>query len=424
MEDSKDPYFTEQIKFYAEKKKQKYEDQRNSIGKSKTSTAPNIQHQTYTVQETTGLVSGREEERTSSSCLKCPSFECVGCCEFQKSSVKLFSIPFPGGPVPLHIHYLWPVFIILSALSSLNVSGLYSLYSLILGGPILFTTVLIHELGHAYMAVKLGGNVDRILLWPLGGLAYISFFGETSPKSDALVAIAGPLTHIPQVLFWMLLMSISNHGDVELNWELKWGFDFWVSLCAGAIGIQIGLFLFNLIPAYPLDGGRILGAFLAYMNFNRNRVFQISAFIGGIIGWFMLFDGITAIFTDSVGFFKGWNELFLAIFILYNCQQLWSYAAVGAATLHPGYKPINQGQWGNNNSNPRSSSGERPVGRGLEGGVYRMDGRAPVVNGGDGGLEGLRGINRGLGVGKEGEKGSGEGKKKGPDKKFYTLLDV
>lgn len=197
------------------------------------------------------------------------------------NSLKVLTLPILGG-VPLHIHSLWLVFILLSCLGAWQISSLFAVYSLLLGGPVLFLTVLIHELGHAAMAVKLGGTVSRILLWPLGGLAYISFFGETSPKADALVAIAGPLTHFPQVALWAGLMALSTGGTVQLTWPISWGYDLWVAVCAGAIGIQVALFLFNLIPAYPLDGGRLFGALLQHLKVDRNRSFQYSALLGGV----------------------------------------------------------------------------------------------------------------------------------------------
>ena len=214
-------------------------------------------------------------------CWKKPNFQ--QCFSLTHNSIEVLSIPLLGqGRVPLRIHYTWPAFILLSFLVSLRISPLFALFALVLGGPILFTTVLIHEVGHALMAISLGGRVSQILLWPLGGLAYMSFFGETNPKADALVAIAGPATHVPQILFWIILMAASNAGDVELNWRLAWGWNFWLSLCAGAIAMQISLFLFNLIPAYPLDGGRILAAFLASSNMNQNRAFQLTAMIGSV----------------------------------------------------------------------------------------------------------------------------------------------
>jgi Zn-dependent protease len=122
-----------------------------------------------------------------------------------EKSLKICTIPIHKG-ISLYIHYTWPIFLLISYFSPLYISSLYALYSFILGGPILFLTVLIHELGHCLMAIRLNGDVNLILLWPLGGVAYISFFGNANPKADILIAIAGPLTHIPQIIIWYILL--------------------------------------------------------------------------------------------------------------------------------------------------------------------------------------------------------------------------
>ena len=63
--------------------------------------------------------------------------------------------------------------------------------------------------------------------------------------------------------------------------KLNWGYDFWLSVCSSAIAIQVAVFCFNCIPAQPLDGGRVFGAFLNWKKFNQKDSFYISA----IVGW-------------------------------------------------------------------------------------------------------------------------------------------
>jgi len=197
-----------------------------------------------------------------------------------KHSLRVCTLPLYK--IALHIHYTWPIFILLTTISAFQISYLYALYSFLLGGPILFLTVLIHELGHSIMAIKLGGEVDIILLWPLGGLAYISFFGESNPRADALIAISGPLTHIPQIIIWYCLLLISNGGSsYNLYFLLSWS-NLWVSLCSSAVMIQLSLCLFNLIPAFPLDGGRLLAALMAWRHVPKKTAYRISAFTGSV----------------------------------------------------------------------------------------------------------------------------------------------
>ena len=262
---------------------------------------------------------------------------CCANCLCLSSSVQVCRLPFGPNGIPLRIHYLWPFFLVLSAFPAFYTSSVMGVFSLVLGGPVLFMTVLIHELGHATMALKLGGDVSKILIWPLGGLAYISFFGDSNPKADALVAIAGPLTHIPQIAFWISAMYLSNNGQVSLFWPVDWGFNFWLALCSAAILLQISLFLFNLIPAYPLDGGRLFGALLSWLKFNRNTAFMATAFVGSIFGWFFLFEGLRTASSKTFTFYSSGNEMMIGIFILMNCLELWILGSRGAADTHAGF---------------------------------------------------------------------------------------
>ncbi|CAE7253493.1 unnamed protein product [Symbiodinium pilosum] len=80
---------------------------------------------------------------------------------------------------------------------------------------ILFLTVLIHELGHCAGAKLVGGRVSRILLWPLGGLAFCSSGGGA--KGDLVVALAGPMTPGPQYLAWLVLYKLAVQSQDELG---------------------------------------------------------------------------------------------------------------------------------------------------------------------------------------------------------------
>lgn len=132
------------------------------------------------------------------------------------------------------------------------------------------------------MAVYYGGEVRLILLWPLGGVAYLSLFGRSNPAADAMIAIAGPLTHVPQVLFWSFLLSVSG-GKFEFisTTPLTWS-TLWLHICHDALLLQFVIFLFNLLPAFPLDGGRILAAFLMMGRIEDLKVYRICSILGGV----------------------------------------------------------------------------------------------------------------------------------------------
>eukprot|EP00899_Mesostigma_viride_P007066 jgi/Mesvir1/16360/Mv18108-RA.1 len=170
-------------------------------------------------------------------------------------------------------------------------------WELMLFGPILLVTVLVHELGHCLATRAIGGHVDHILLWPLGGLAFVGHGG--GPCKDILVALAGPLTHIPLAAICLVVMAATDGGDVD--WHLRSPNEdyFWENMVAAALVMQVALFCFNLlIPAYPLDGGRILVDVLFLCGASERMAAIISCAVSfplalGLIAWGILTHQIT-----------------------------------------------------------------------------------------------------------------------------------
>lgn len=118
----------------------------------------------------------------------------------------------------------------------------------------LFSIVLLHELGHCLVARRHGIQVIDITLWPLGGMARMSAIPE-SPRIEAQIAIAGPAVNfalaalsLPLALLDGRAFSLPTAGSDLLRWFV-------------AANVVMGLF--NLLPAFPMDGGRLLRAFLA-----------------------------------------------------------------------------------------------------------------------------------------------------------------
>lgn len=115
-------------------------------------------------------------------------------------------------------------------------------------GLIAFAIVLVHEFAHVMVAKRLGVEVTRVELLPFGGVAKMGGELALDPRTEARVAIAGPLCNFLLVL---LAIALKNHN----LWNNEWGSFF----------IQCNLLIacFNLLPALPLDGGRVYRAFLA-----------------------------------------------------------------------------------------------------------------------------------------------------------------
>jgi len=167
----------------------------------------------------------------------------------------------------------------------------------------LFGCVVLHEFGHALTARRFGVETRDIILSPIGGVARLNKLPE-KPLQEFLVAIAGPLVNVAialflapylltmsgesrQMLFKVLLDPDGNYFPVGLS-----QLDYFL---AGLILLNVMLALFNMIPAFPMDGGRVLRALLS-IRLERHRATQIAAYIGQ--GLAVLFIGY-GLFVES-----------------------------------------------------------------------------------------------------------------------------
>ncbi len=192
--------------------------------------------------------------------------------------------------VPVKIHwsfFLLPLWIGGSSLyegMSLSTVGWLLAYVLLL-----FLCVLLHEFGHILMARRLGVGTQDVVLTPIGGVARLNRMPE-KPKNEFLVSIAGPLVNVGIVLLLspsLYYFSISDLLDLEDLEVLFASPKYFMQILILANLMLVG---FNLIPAFPLDGGRMLRAGLA-SKFGRRRGTRIAAIIGKFIAVGMLIGG-------------------------------------------------------------------------------------------------------------------------------------
>jgi Zn-dependent protease/CBS domain-containing protein len=156
---------------------------------------------------------------------------------------------------------------------------------------LLFFCVLLHEFGHVLAARYFGIKTPDITLWPFGGIASLERIPE-KPSQEFAVAIAGPLVNVV-IAAGLILYLGTTSMDVQTLAKIE---DPAASMAVKLAGANIFLVLFNLIPAFPMDGGRVLRALLA-TRFSFGRATEIAAMVGQ--GFAVVF-GILGIFTNPM----------------------------------------------------------------------------------------------------------------------------
>jgi Zn-dependent protease/CBS domain-containing protein len=148
-----------------------------------------------------------------------------------------------------------------------------------------FACVVLHELGHAVAAGRYGITTPDITLLPIGGLARLSRVPE-KPSEEIVIALAGPAVNV--VIALILIVFLGARIDPNAMSEIEnpaYGF------LARLAGVNVFLVLFNLIPAFPMDGGRVLRALLAF-RLGRRRATEIAARIGQALAFGFGFIGL------------------------------------------------------------------------------------------------------------------------------------
>lgn len=195
------------------------------------------------------------------------------------------------GGVPLQFHWTFLfVFLWVAYMSNDPIYGFRTDTLVRIGGWVLllFSCVLLHELGHALIANRLGIGTKRILLFPLGGGAFLERM-PTNPREELLIASGGPIVNILLALLCApLIWWLSPDGDrlALLRYLISPSSNvaiYQVTLLDYAIVLfflmNLMLALFNLLPAYPLDGGRMLRAGLTWP-LGRRRATAVAAVLG------------------------------------------------------------------------------------------------------------------------------------------------
>jgi Zn-dependent protease/CBS domain-containing protein len=155
------------------------------------------------------------------------------------------------------------------------------------GALFFYASLLAHELSHALVARRHGVKVAGITLWLFGGVAQLEGEPQT-PRAEALIAGVGPVTSfVVAGLAWGLML-------LTLSSDLVSGLFAWL------LFVNISLGLFNLVPAFPLDGGRLLSSFLWWRSKNRQRGLHNAVRVGRVFAFLMIGAGALELFLGDV----------------------------------------------------------------------------------------------------------------------------
>ena len=213
----------------------------------------------------------------------------------RQGSIRLFR--FDG--IDVFLHWSW---FLVAAFEISNQSRRYSSLTWnVLEYLALFLIVMLHEFGHALACRQVGGTANQIVLWPLGGVAYVN--PPQRPGATLWSIAPGPLVNVALLPVLFALGTLSRW----LGWAEAMPDVY--ALLRAVWFINLGLLIFNMLPIYPLDGGQILRSLLWFV-LGRGRSLMVAASIGlgGVAGFIVL-----ALWLHSVWF------AVLAVFMLMNC---------------------------------------------------------------------------------------------------------
>jgi Zn-dependent protease/predicted transcriptional regulator len=243
-----------------------------------------------------------------------------------RSNIKLGTI----SGIEIGLHYSWFIIAALIAFSlsehfrQVNPSwgpGLIWIAALVTAA-LFFVTLLLHELAHSLVAQARGLKVRAITLFALGGVSQIQD-DATDAKTELLVAIAGPVASlIISVGCLAIALGLGWHRSTEPQTAVT-GVLVWLGY------INIGLAVFNMIPGFPLDGGRVLRAIVWAITKNADRSTRIAARVGQFVAFLFILDGIWQFFSGA-GFGGLWIA-FIGWFLMDAAKASYAEVEITAA---------------------------------------------------------------------------------------------
>jgi len=168
-----------------------------------------------------------------------------------------------------------------------------------------FAAILLHELGHALVAMRNGIGITSIQLWIFGGLAQMDREAD-SPGTEFKVAIAGPAATLAVALACTLaglVIAGKDFGDAlvqSMRFETEEDVSGIVAMLAWLTSINVFVLVFNLLPAFPMDGGRVARAIAWWKTGDRGAATRFAAGLGRVFAYLFIGGGLLMVATGDV----------------------------------------------------------------------------------------------------------------------------
>ncbi len=214
--------------------------------------------------------------------------------------------------IPLKVHWTFAFFFVWIAYigyqMGMDMAGIATLCGFAI---VMFFCVVLHELGHSLTAAHYGVTTKDIIISPIGGVARLSKIPE-KPMQELLIAIAGPAVNLVIAVLLFVGLSLFGNQGVGLIGDPDKIFELPSNFLPALFWLNMALIVFNMIPAFPMDGGRVFRALLA-MRLDRARATRIAGRVGQLIAISFAFYGFASgdyllIFIGAFVFISAANE--------------------------------------------------------------------------------------------------------------------
>jgi len=215
--------------------------------------------------------------------------------------------------IPVRVHITLLILLPFLSLQFMPLFGLAAFFWGLLCAAGVFVCVGLHELGHSWVAIRKGCQVREIMLLPIGGVAKMSHI-PSRPRDEFLIAAAGPATSaLLSLLCWLLAIAFAALGVVPLAVTL-----------AILSYVNLALCLFNLLPSFPMDGGRIFRAWLS-PRLGRLKATALAVRIGRIMavafGIYGLLNGQFILILIAIFIYQAAGAEYRAVFAQHQSEE-------------------------------------------------------------------------------------------------------